>query len=318
MSKVERLRRGTGTWVLVAAAAAVISGSAVSCGPGPIEPLSTASPSADGSGTSAPSGSNTPTSELRVPADLVNKTADVAQAQLSAAGIPFTTSFREAEDTRVGVVLEVDPVGGTVLSQGGSVRLLVGKRTVPSELRVPPDLVNKTADAAQQQLTAAGIPFTTSYREAEDSDVGKVMEVDPSGGTVLSQGGSVRLLVGKAKELPSPTPIRPGDLGITEIKFTRLAGSANCNLTVTAFNHLLVNAEGITVVGYLQMRDQGNTRITLDFSRSNGLETLDPQEHHQFRGYVTFLRGITASYRLQVVQGPTVIDEVTEQVATCA
>lgn len=207
---------------------------------------------------------------------------------------------------------EVSNASGTAAS------VPTATETPRAELKVPTDLINKSADAAQMQLSAAGIPFTTSFREVEDTRVGVVLEVDPVGGTVLSQGDSVRLLVGKAKEVLPVTPIRPGDLGITEIEFTRLAESANCNLTVTAFNHLLENAEGITVMGYLQMRDQGNTRITLNFSQSSGLETLEPQEYHQFRGYITFFPGITASYRLQIVQGTTVIDEVMEQVATCA
>jgi beta-lactam-binding protein with PASTA domain len=104
-----------------------------------------------------------PRAETTVPADLINKSLDAAQAQLSAAGIPFSTSFREVEDTQVGVVLEVDPVGGTVLTQGDGVRLLAGKTRESSELRVPADFVNRTADAAGQQLSAAGIPFTTSF-----------------------------------------------------------------------------------------------------------------------------------------------------------
>lgn len=187
-----------------------------------------------------------------------------------------------------------------------------------AEIRVPTDLINKTVDDARAQLSAAGISFTTSTKEAEGTQVGRVLEVDPVGGTVLSQGGSVRLVVGKAKESPPSDPLRPGDLSITDIKFSRIGGSANCYLDVTAFNNLRRNAEGITVLGHLQMRDQSNTRITLDFSRRNGLETLDPQEHHQFHGDVTFLRGVTASYQIQIVQGSTVIDQVSEQVATCS
>lgn len=316
---MKRLARD-GSRTLVAVTAVLISGLAVSCSnnvtPTTTSPATVAS-NTPGTATPVTTETKTPRAELKVPTDLINKSADTAQVQLSAAGIPFSTSFREVEDAQVGVVLEVDPVGGTVLSQGDSVRLLVGKRTETAELRVPTDLVNKTADAAGQQLSAAGIPFSTSFREVEDAQVGIVLEADPAGGTVLSPGGSVRLLVGKATEVAPLTPIRPGDLGITEIKFIRQAESANCDLTVTAVNHLLVNAEGITVVGHLQMRDQANTRINLDFSQRNGFETLEPQEYHQFRGYVTFLRGITASYQLQVVQGTTVIDEVTEQVASC-
>lgn len=190
--------------------------------------------------------------------------------------------------------------------------------TPAAELRVPTDLINKTVDDASAQLSAAGIQFTTSFEEAEDSQVGRVMEVDPVGGTVLSRGDSVRLLVGKPKETPPPTPIRAGDLSITEIKFDRVPGSPNCDMTVTVFNNLQVNAEGINVVGHLQMRDQNSTRITLDFSRRIGLQTLEAQAHHQFHGDVTFALGVTASYQIKVVQGDTVIYEVSEQVATCA
>jgi beta-lactam-binding protein with PASTA domain len=144
----------------------------------------------------------------RVPADLVNKTVEAAQAQLSAAGILHTVSFRETEDAGVGLVLEVDPVGGTVLSEGQSVVLLVGKRKEPVDPMVPTDLVDKTVAAAQAQLSAAGILYTVSFRETEDAGVGVVLEVDPVGGTVISEGQSVVLLVGKAKEGPSPTPPR--------------------------------------------------------------------------------------------------------------
>lgn len=309
---MERLGR-CGRWTVVAATALLISGMAVSCSNSvtPTTPSPATASSRAGTDTPVATETDTPSAELKVPTDLVNKNVDAAQAQLTAAGIPFSTSFREAEDPQVGVVLEIDPVGGAILSQGGSVHLLVGKRKEPPELRVPTDLINRTADDAHAQLSAAEIPFTTSYREVEDPQVGKVLEVEPVGGTVLSEGGTVNLIVGKA------APVRPGDLSITGIKFSRIGVSANCDLTVTAFNNLLRNAAGITVVGYIQMRDQSNTRITLDYSGRNGLETLEGQKEHQFRGDVTFLPGVTASYQLQVVQGATVIDEVSEQVATC-
>jgi beta-lactam-binding protein with PASTA domain len=135
----------------------------------------------------------------RVPKGLVGKSVEAAQADLSAAGILFTVSFRESEDAGVGVVLEVDPVGGTVLSEGQSVVLLVGKLKEPVGPTVPTDLVNKPVNAAQADLSAKGIPYTVTYRETEDAGVGVVLEVDPVGGTVIKDGQSIVLLVGKAK-----------------------------------------------------------------------------------------------------------------------
>jgi beta-lactam-binding protein with PASTA domain len=143
-------------------------------------------------------------------------TADAAQVLLSGAGIPFTVVFREAEEAEVGLVLEVDPAGGSVIAEGGSVVLVVGKRKEPVEPRVPMDLVRKTVDAAQALLSGAGIPSTVTFREAEEAEVGLVLETSPAGGTLLAPGGSVHLLVGKAKEGLPPTPLRGGDLS-TEI-----------------------------------------------------------------------------------------------------
>jgi PASTA domain len=305
-SKCGMIRRA-----VVAATLAMLSLLTGSCS-NPGGAAETSSPSATKSNVGVP-----PSVELKVPLDLIHKSAADAQAQLSAAGIPFTTTLKEVEDPEVGTVLEVDPPGGTVLAQGSSVRLLIGKSRESVELRVPSDLIDKPADDVQAQLSAAGIPFTTTFKEVEDSEVGIVLEVDPPGGTVLAQGSSVRLLIGKPKAIPTVS-VRPGDLGITEIAFSRIAGSVNCNITVTVFNHLRSQVSGINVTGELKMRDQSNTRITLDFSRSMGLQTIEAEDYHSFRGYVTFLQGVTASYQIQVVQGPTVIDQVSEQVATCA
>jgi hypothetical protein len=164
---MERVRRGAVSWLPIVAATALISGSTVSCGQvsvgplstapttaagpvstgsptvrgpqstssatapataaGPVRPLSSGSPTAIGSTTSKPAASQTEATKQRVPKDLVGMSVEVAQAALSAAGILYTVSFLETEHAGVGVVLEVDPVGGTVISEGQSVVLLVGK-----------------------------------------------------------------------------------------------------------------------------------------------------------------------------------------------
>ena len=233
---MERLRRSAATWMLELATVVLVSGSIVACEQVPVPPLSTApatavapvstetptgggtlttgsptaagtvgplssgSPTAIGSTSSKPTVSKTDAMKQRVPKGLVGKSVEAAQADLSAAGILFTVSFRETEDAGVGVVLEVDPVGGTVLSEGQSVVLLVGKLKEPVGPIVPTDLVNKPVNAAQADLSAKGIPYTVTYRETEDAGVGVVLEVDPVGGTVIKDGQSIVLLVGKAKD----------------------------------------------------------------------------------------------------------------------
>ena len=241
---MERSRRGAGRWMLVVAIAVLISGSTVSCEQVPVPPLSTAptaavtpvsteaptvrgplstrsataaatvgplssgSPTAIGSTSSQPAVATTDAMKRRVPMDLIGKSVGAAQKQLSAAGILYTVGFRETEGAGVGVVLKVDPVGGAVIGEGQSVVLLVGKRKEPFEPTVPADLIGKTVEAAQAQLSAAGIPYTVSFRESEDAGVGLVLEVDPVGGTTISEGQGVVLLVGKAKESLPPTSLR--------------------------------------------------------------------------------------------------------------
>jgi hypothetical protein len=233
---MERLRRSAATWMLEFATVVLVSGSIVACeqvpvpplstapatavapvstetptgrgslttgsptAAGPVEPLSSGSPTAIGNTSSKPTVSKTDAMKQGVPNGLVGKSVEAAQADLSAAGILFTVSFRETEDAGVGVVLEVDPVGGTVLSEGQSVVLLVGKLKEPVGPTVPTDLVNKPVNAAQADLSAKGIPYTVTYRETEDAGVGVVLEVDPVGGTVIKDGQGIVLLVGKAKD----------------------------------------------------------------------------------------------------------------------
>lgn len=183
---------------------------------GPVGPLSSGYATVIGSATSDTSESKTHTTTKRVPTDLVGKTADAAEALLATAGTASTVAFREAEEADVGLVLEVDPAGGSVIAEGRSVVLLVGKPKESVERRVPMDLVGKLADAAQALLFGAGIPSTVTFREVEEADVGLVLEVDPVGGTLLAPGGSVHLLVGKVKEGLPPTPLGAEDL-TTEI-----------------------------------------------------------------------------------------------------
>ncbi|VXC20758.1 exported hypothetical protein [Arthrobacter sp. 9AX] len=192
-----------------------------------------------------------------------------------------------------------------------------GTDTPDATLRVPTDLVNKTVEDASAQLLAAGILFTTLLEEAEESQVGRVVRVEPAAGTVLRENDRIHLIVGKTKDGTPSTPVRPGDLTITGVEFIRIPPAANCQIVVTVFNNLSRTADRINVTGHVQMRDQDSSRFTLDFSRHEGLQNLEPQTQHPIYGEVTFERGVTASYQFQVVQDTQVIDEVAEQLATC-
>ena len=118
-----RSKRGADLWVSVAVTVVIVSGLVVSCsnnngtattpfpaatapssdgtGTAPSSNGTVTTPSSDGTGTPRPPETDNPPTEMRVPTDLVDKTLEAAQAQLSAAGIPFTTSFQEAENPQV-------------------------------------------------------------------------------------------------------------------------------------------------------------------------------------------------------------------------
>jgi serine/threonine-protein kinase len=121
-----------------------------------------------------------------------------AQAKLETAhlGAEQVESFDESVPK--GIVMSTDPGAGAEVRRGTDVKVTVSKG--PERYAVP-NVVNKSAAEARDQLTAAKLTVGTS-KEAFDEKVaaGLVVSVDPKVGTQLKRGSKVNIVVSKGRQ----------------------------------------------------------------------------------------------------------------------
>jgi beta-lactam-binding protein with PASTA domain len=133
-----------------------------------------------------------------VPAKLVGETVAVAKAQLTAAGLVYTTIPQTVSvQTQDGTVLAANPPPNSTQPEGTSVALTVGMYVAPT-VSVPTGLDGTSLANAEAQLTAVGLTYTTATVAVTDSSQdGLVQSTNPVGGTSVAQGSAVALMVGQ-------------------------------------------------------------------------------------------------------------------------
>jgi eukaryotic-like serine/threonine-protein kinase len=107
----------------------------------------------------------------------------------------------------VGVIalLLIAGVIALAMNLGGS-----SKRPAPVAAKVPvPTVAHLDQAAAVQALTAAGLKTGTITPQTTDNqaDVGKVIDSDPAGGSMVDKGSAVDLTVGKAPDTVAVPPV---------------------------------------------------------------------------------------------------------------
>ncbi|MGJ7441390.1 Stk1 family PASTA domain-containing Ser/Thr kinase [Aquipuribacter sp. MA13-6] len=88
----------------------------------------------------------------------------------------------------------------------------------PGALRDVPELVGRTAPAAERQLQAAGLGSTTTSTFDEQAPEGTVVGTDPAAGEQVHKNGSVTLVVSAGPELFGVPDVR--GLGLEEARST--------------------------------------------------------------------------------------------------
>ncbi len=131
-----------------------------------------------------------PTATLNVP-NVVGMPSDQAQFALAKVGLlPSTPTTKLAESTTTGTVLTQNPAGGTAVPIGTAVQL----EAAVAGVKVP-EAVGKSIDDAKRMLTAAGLqvvgPFLLEAKNPADD--GKVQQLNPPAGTLVSTGSSVEV-----------------------------------------------------------------------------------------------------------------------------
>ncbi|MEV6827629.1 Stk1 family PASTA domain-containing Ser/Thr kinase [Amycolatopsis sp. NPDC051102] len=128
----------------------------------------------------------------------------IEQKQVTCGVTPTDGSPQCGQDD-INKVIKIDPSVGTQVATSQKITLWVG--VAPGKASVP-DLKGKTPAQAEQALTDAKLTLDPSVGEVEVDDpnqAGLVQNQTPAASTEVAQGSSVKITVGKSKQLKTVT-----------------------------------------------------------------------------------------------------------------
>jgi serine/threonine-protein kinase len=133
--------------------------------------------------------------------DVTSMEQSAAEAKITEAKLVVGTVTQQASDSvGKGQVISTDPKPGAGVKEGTKVNLVVSSGPVPVDMVNVPNLQNKTADAALQELIGLGLKGARGTDRASDSiEAGKVCGQDPAAGSQLEKGSTVTYYVSTGK-----------------------------------------------------------------------------------------------------------------------
>ncbi|OXM71302.1 Stk1 family PASTA domain-containing Ser/Thr kinase [Amycolatopsis vastitatis] len=131
-------------------------------------------------------------------------TGSIEQKQVTC-GVQPTDGSPQCTQDDVNRVIKIDPTVGTVVATNTKITLYVGVAAGKSNV---PDLKGKTRDQAEKALTDAKLTLDPTVDETEVDDPNQAFLVQsqtPTAGSSVDAGSSVRITIGKSKQLKSVT-----------------------------------------------------------------------------------------------------------------
>jgi eukaryotic-like serine/threonine-protein kinase len=160
--------------------------------------------------------------EVLVPA-VEHLTEVQAVRELHQAGLEVTTDPEFSDTVKKGMAIRTFPPEGTEVTRGTRVRLLVSQG--PEQVTVP-DVTGLTRDSAEGRLRDERLEVAVEEQESDEPE-GDVISQSPAGGTRVSRGDTVTIVVSTGR----PQVSVPDVVGMTEERASARLGSAG--LTVS-------------------------------------------------------------------------------------
>jgi beta-lactam-binding protein with PASTA domain/predicted Ser/Thr protein kinase len=137
--------------------------------------------------------------------DVTTESEAQAKSDLHNAGFQVTVAKQNTSDpTQVGKVINQTPAGGTQLTPGSSVTIVVGQAQTTATV---PRVRGDTAAQATQALQAAGFSVRqTSQTVSDPTQNGVVLHESPRAGSTAKKGSTVTIVVGQYTSTTSTTP----------------------------------------------------------------------------------------------------------------
>ena len=141
--------------------------------------------------------------------NVCGKLQEEAQSELEAQGLYMFVIQEQKSDQPEGTVLNQDPVGGSEVSAGTTINVIIAgtenvdftdSESQSEQNDVPvPNVVGKLEKDASSTLSAAGFKVSKTYKYDDSVDAGKVVSQSPRGGNA-QEGSTVTIVISQGKK----------------------------------------------------------------------------------------------------------------------
>ena len=139
------------------------------------------------------------TLEQVVVEDVTGDSQQDAYDTLEALGLSPRIQAVADDETAVGYVVRTDPAAGSTVASGSSITIFVSSGPAEEQVTVP-NVVGSSLSTAESDLEANGlVRGSVSYDDESDQPEGTVLSSDPEGGTRVSEGSAVSLVVSSGR-----------------------------------------------------------------------------------------------------------------------
>lgn len=139
------------------------------------------------------------TLEQVVVEDVTGDSQQDAYDTLEALGLSPRIQAVSDDETAVGYVVRTDPAAGSTVASGSSITIFVSSGPAEEQVTVP-NVVGSSLSTAESDLEANGlVRGSVSYDDESDQPEGTVLSSDPEGGTRVSEGSAVNLVVSSGR-----------------------------------------------------------------------------------------------------------------------
>lgn len=130
--------------------------------------------------------------------DVEGFSEEVAVRKLSAEDLKVEISYQEHNNIAEGNVISVNPVNGTKVLPGTTVKIVVSKGKKSFNM---PDVAGKSKSEAESILRAKGLVPQVSYRNSDSVPVGSVISFEPGVNENVKSGTVVRIYISSGEKL---------------------------------------------------------------------------------------------------------------------
>lgn len=224
--------------------------------------------------------------EITVPMiNVVGMTQEKAEAELRKIGLTLKVAdTQETDEVEAGTILEQKTDEGVEVAAGTEIEVVVAGEVSASVTKVP-DVVDKAESTATSELTEKNLIPKKNYEYNDTVAAGKVISQDPKGGTTVTEGTEVTLVISQGLQSVEV----PGVTGYDKETASKTLTDAGLKVEVQeAYNDTVAEGKVIEQSPSAGKTVQKNATVTITVSK--GAEVV----YYSCKEEIECLEGTTA------------------------